>query len=256
MIGCIIQARMSSTRLHGKILKKLDEKKTVLDYVLDQVKCSKKIDDIIVATTNLKKDDIIVSFSQRYGVKFFRGSSQDVLDRYYKCAKKFSFSIIVRITSDNPLIDPEIIDKAILKFKSGSYDLVTTCNVRSFPYGISVEVFSFNALETAWKNALLPHEREHVSPYFIENSDKFRIFNLVNSENLTQIKCTIDNVNDFKLVKQVVSEIKNRPILLKDIVELFSRKRELLNINKDSDPYLGYYKSIDDVKQHGKRKKF
>ena len=122
MIGCIIQARIGSKSLPEKILKKLDEK-TVLDYVIEQTKNSKKIDRIVIATTNLKEDNVIQEFCQNRKIDCFRGSVDDVLDRHYQCAKKYSFKTIVRITSDNPVVDPEIIDLAIKKYQEGQNDI-------------------------------------------------------------------------------------------------------------------------------------
>lgn len=249
MIGCIIQARMGSTRLPGKILKELDHKNTILDYVIEQTKYSKKIEKIIIATTVLKQDQIIVNFCKKNGISFFIGSNNDVLDRYYQCAKKNSFDTIVRITSDNPLVDPEIIDLAIEKFESGNFDMVTTCHIRSFPYGISVEVFSFKALEECWINAKMQSEREHVITYMHKKNNNFKIFNLINEDNLTYINCTVDNESDYKLVKKVIYEIKERPILMKHLVKLFKEKPGLLEINKDSDPYAGFKKSLNEDRE-------
>ena len=243
MIGCIIQARMGSKRLPEKILKKLDEK-TVLDYVIEQTKNSKKIDRIVIATTNLKEDNVIQEFCQNRKIDCFRGSVDDVLDRHYQCAKKYSFKTIVRITSDNPVVDPEIIDLAIKKYQEGQFDMVTTCNKRSYPYGVSVEVFSFESLKESWNNSSLPSEREHVILYIQNKKNNFKIYNLINEKDLTYINCTIDNELDYKLVKKVVFEIKTRPILMKDLIELFDKKPELLEINKNSDPYEGHKNSF------------
>lgn len=239
MIGCIIQARMNSTRLPKKILKKLDEK-TVLDYVIQQTKKSKKIEKMIIATTNLEEDNIIEDFCEKRNIECFRGSVEDVLDRHFQCAKKYSFDPIVRVTSDNPIVDPEIIDLAIEKFQNGKFDMVTTCNKRSYPYGISVEVFSFEALKKSWEESSLPSEREHVVLYIQNKKNNFKIFNLINQKDLTYINCTVDNEADFQLVKKVVSEIKERPILIKHLVGLFKENPELLEINKNSDPYEGH----------------
>ena len=243
MIGCIIQARIGSKRLPKKILKKLDEK-TVLDYVIEQTKNSKKIDRIVIATTNLKEDNVIQEFCQNRKIDCFRGSVDDVLDRHYQCAKKYSFKTIVRITSDNPVVDPEIIDLAIKKYQEGQFDMVTTCNKRSYPYGVSVEVFSFESLKESWNNSSLPSEREHVILYIQNKKNNFKIYNLINEKDLTYINCTIDNELDYKLVKKVVFEIKTRPILMKDLIELFDKKPELLEINKNSDPYEGHKNSF------------
>ena len=243
MIGCIIQARIGSKRLPEKILKKLDEK-TVLDYVIEQTKNSKKIDRMVIATTNLKEDDVIQEFCQNKKIDCFRGSVDDVLDRHYQCAKKYSFDTIVRVTSDNPVVDPEIIDLAIKKYQEGQFDMVTTCNKRSYPYGVSVEVFSFESLKESWNNSSLPSEREHVILYIQNKKNNFKIYNLINEKDLTYINCTIDNELDYKLVKKVVFEIKTRPILMKDLIELFDKKPELLEINKNSDPYEGHKNSF------------
>ena len=244
MIGCIIQARTGSNRLPKKILKKLDDK-TILDYVIQQTEKSKKIEKMILATTNLDEDNIIEDFCTEKNIECFRGSENDVLDRYYQCAKKYSFDPIVRITSDNPIVDPEIIDLAIEKFQKGKFDMVTTCNKRSYPYGISVEVFSFKVLKKSWEKSRLSSEREHVVLYIQNKKNNFRIFDLINPENLTYINCTVDNEADFQLVKKVVSEIKERPILMKHLVKLFKEKPELLEINKNSDPYEGHKKSFE-----------
>lgn len=248
MIGCIIQARMGSKRLPGKILKKLDETNTILDYVINQTKNSKKIEKIIVATTNSEKDDVIEKFCHERKITCFRGNEEDVLDRYYQCAKKFSFETIVRITSDNPMTDPEIIDLAVEKFKDGEYDMVTTCNQRSYPHGISVEVFSFSALKESWGKAKLPSEREHVVLYIQNPKNNFKVFDLIHSEYFTYINCTVDNKEDFELSKKIVKEIKHRPILMKHVVKLFDDKPELLEINKKSDPYEGHKKSFEQDK--------
>ncbi len=134
MIGCIIQARMGSTRLPGKVMQKIDNTSTVLDYVINQIRFSKRIDKIIVATTNLIEEDIICEHLSSKKIQFFRGSSEDVLDRYYQCAKEFSIANIVRITADNPLIDPNIVDLVIDEYKNKKCDYVSNTLHRTFPY--------------------------------------------------------------------------------------------------------------------------
>ena len=124
MIGCIIQARIGSERLPRKILKKIDDKNTILDYVINQTSNSKKIKKIVVATTELNEDDIVAKFCNDREIDCFRGSVDDVLDRHYQCAKKYSFNPIVRVTSDNPIVDPEIIDLCINTYEKGQFDMV------------------------------------------------------------------------------------------------------------------------------------
>ena len=156
---------MGSKRLPGKVMMDLDGKNCLLDYVLNQLSYSKLIDKIIVATTKLQEDDIIVNHVQKRNLEVFCGSSNDLLDRYYQCAQKNNLEHIVRITSDNPLIDPKIVDMVIEKYMNTEYDYVTNALIRTYPYGTETEVFSMIALEKAWKKAVLPSEREHVTPY-------------------------------------------------------------------------------------------
>ena len=231
--GCIIQARMGSTRLPGKVLMKLDKQNTVLDYVIQQLKHCKNIEKIIIATTSLKEDDIIETFGKNNNILYFRGNSLDVLDRYYQCAKLHNLTIIIRITADNPLIDPNIVEKVLTKFKSHSYDYISNTVVRSFPYGIETEVFSFDALEKAWNNAKNDNEREHVTPYFYNNPKKFKVYNIKNQNDLSSLRWTVDQIEDFTLVKNIISKIDKRPILMDDIVSLLTKEPDLLAINKN-----------------------
>ena len=236
MIGCIIQARMSSTRLPGKVMKRIDNENTILDCVINQLQSSKEIKNLVIATTEQKEDDVIVEFLQKRKVKYFRGSKQDVLDRYYQCAKKFGFSEIIRITSDNPLIDYEIVDVTVKRFKSNNYDYITTdlpLNTfhRTYPSGYSVEVFTFSALENAWENAKLLSEREHVTPYFYKNNEIFKQTSIENSEDLSRFNCTVNTKYDLELIQKIYSNIKKRPILLSDVIKLFKANPELVKIN-------------------------
>ena len=236
MIGCIIQARMNSTRLPSKVMKKVDNENTILDCVINQLQSSKEIKNLVIATTEQKEDDVIVEFLQKRKVKYFRGSKQDVLDRYYQCAKKFGFSEIIRITSDNPLIDCEIADMVVKHFKSNNYDYITTdlpLNTfhRTYPSGYSVEVFTFSALENAWKNAKLLSEREHVTPYFYKNNEIFKQTSIENSEDLSRFSCTVNTKYDLELIQKIYSNIKKRPILLSDVIKLLKANPELVKIN-------------------------
>jgi len=236
MIGCIIQARMSSTRLPGKVMIKIDKENTVLDCVINQLQDSKEIKNIVIATTDQKEDDVIVEFLKKKGIKYFRGSKQDVLDRYYQCAKKFNFSEIIRITSDNPLIDYEIADMVVKHFQSNNYDYISIDQPlntfhKTYPSGYNVEVFTFSALENAWKNTKLPSEREHVTPYFYKNKEIFKQTNVKNSEDFSNFRCTVDTKYDIELVQKIYSNIKKRPILLSDVIKLFKKNPQLPTIN-------------------------
>ena len=237
MIGCILQARMSSTRLPGKVMMKIDNENTMLDCVINQLKNSKQTKNLVIATTEQKEDDVIVELVKRRKIKYFRGSKKDVLDRYYQCAKKFNFSEIIRITSDNPLIDYEIVDTVVEHFKSNNYDYITIDRPQistfhqTYPWGYNVEVFTFSALENAWKNTKLTSEREHVTPYFYKNNEIFKQTSIENSEDLSRFNCTVNTKYDLELIQKIYSNIKKRPILLSDVIKLFKANPELVKIN-------------------------
>jgi len=245
MIGCIVQARMGSSRLPGKVMKKIDDK-FLLDYVLDQLKSSKRIEKIFVATTTLPMDDLICEHLSSKDITFFRGSPDDVLDRYFQCAKNFSIDTIVRITADNPLIDPNIVDLVINKYNNTKCDYGTNCLPRTFPYGTEVEIFSFKKLHQVWLNAKKPSEREHVTPYFYNHPELFKIINLENSKNISNLRWTIDRENDLKLFQTIISKINHRPILLNDILTLYSKEPKLFEQNKPIIQNEGYIKSLKD----------
>ena len=243
MIGAVIQTRMGSSRLPGKVLLKLDEG-SVLDYVINQVKYCKLVNKIIIATTNLLEDNVIIQNAKDNGVQYFRGHPTDVLDRYYQCAKEHDLSTIIRITSDCPLIDPEIVDLMIRTFNENTYDYISNNKPKTFPYGLDVEVFSFNALENAWKNAQLPSEREHVTSFIYKNLDKFHIHNIEFRDDFSKLRLTIDRINDFKLIQIIVGKIKSRPILIKDILEIYKKEPKLFEINQNYVTDEGYLKSL------------
>ena len=239
---------MGSTRLPGKVMMKVDKTNTILSYLISQLKNSKKIDKIIIATTDLQEDEVIVNHAKILKTNLFRGNAVYVLDRYYQCAKKFSSKIIVRITADNPLIDPNIVDDIIKQFVKNSSDYITNANPRTYPYGTEVEVFSFQALEKASNNAKKPSEREHVTPYFHNNKNKFKISAMKYSENISHLRWTVDRENDLKFVRKIVSRIKKRPILMTDIIKLISQDPAITSINNTNIPNNEYLKSLENDK--------
>ncbi len=242
-LGCIIQSRMGSTRLPGKVLKELETGKTCLDFVIQQLQDVFGIDNIVIATTNLEEDDIIEQFCKNRKINVFRGESINVLDRYYNCAKKFDIENIVRITSDCPLIDPKIVLELIKMMKTGKFDYVTNTLNRTFPTGLDVEIFTFHALEQSWKIAELPSEKEHVTPFIKKNSKIFKHHNLENNIDKSDVRITLDTPEDLMLIRSVISKISNRPIFYKDLIDLFEREPEILSINKNV-KHDGYERSL------------
>ena len=241
--GIILQTRMGSSRLPGKVLMKADETNLMLDYSINQLKHCKNSDKIIVATSNLERDDPIEEHCKTLNMDFFRGDEQDVLDRHYQCAKKYSLSHIVRIPSDKPLIDPQIVDSIIDFFKENDFDYVANFEIiqknnslifnSTYPSGTEVEIFSFNALEMAWKNAKTSDEREHVTPYLYLNPKIFKIKHIHQSKNLSHFRWSLDYENDMHLIREIIKRISNRPILTNDIIKLLDENPKLYNINKD-----------------------
>jgi len=168
-----------------------------------------------------------------------------VLDRYYQCAKKFNFSTIVRITPDNPLIDPHIIDQVISLFINSKSDYVGNEHPKTYPLGFAVDVFSFTSLEKSWNEAKLPSEREHVTPYMYKNKNLFKNKNHFYEKNISNIRCTVDTIQDFKLIEKIIEKINKKPIYLENILTLFSNEPELLKINSHI-KHDGYDRSLKD----------
>ena len=236
---------MGSTRYPGKVMEKLNGEKKVLDYVINQLRFSKSIENVIIATTTLKQDDVIVNYAKDNNLKYFRGESLDVLDRYYQCAKEFSLETIVRMTSDCPFLDPRIVDKTVCFFQENNFDYVSNNIIRTFPIGVDTEVFSFQALEKAWKEAVLPSEREHVTPFIKKNNNIFEIFNLENEQKVPIYRITIDRREDLRFLKEIAKNINHEPILMKDVYDLLETKPEILNLyNEKMNVVEGYNKSL------------
>ncbi len=236
---------MGSSRLPGKVMMKLDDENTVLEHVIKQLSFCKLIDKKIIATTNLEQDNVIEETAKKLGLEFFRGSSENVLERYYECAKKFNVDHILRITSDCPLIDPEIVDRVIEEYLTKKYDYVSNTLPRTYPIGTDAEIFSFNILEKAWKNATLSSEKEHVTPYIRNKKERFRLGNIQNSKKIDHLRWTLDRIEDFHLIKTIIDKIDTRPIFMADILNLFSKQPELIEINEHISSDEGMLRSLE-----------
>ena len=203
----IIQARMGSTRLPGKVLKDIHGR-TMLARVVRRSMRSALIDKVVVATTKNKVDDVIVSECESLGVSSFRGSEADVLDRYYEAAKTFSADIVVRITSDCPLIDPEIIDRVVHAFLDSSPDYASNTIKSTYPRGLDVEVFTFGALERAWREASAGFPSTCTSHLYIyQHPDLFKILSVTCDENWSNYRWTVDTKEDLDLIRAIYAKI-------------------------------------------------
>lgn len=241
-IVIIIQARTDSRRFPKKVLA-IVKGKPLLWHVINRVK-QMNHDKIVVATTSRKIDDKIVEIAKMSNVKYFRGKTNDVLDRFFKTAKKYDADIIVRITADCPLIDPIESNKVIDRFLTGKYDYVTSDD-ETYPKGIDTECFSFTLLKKAWKNAKLKSEREHVTPYIWKRPNKFKIGKIYNSNPIKQ-RWVVDYKDDLVFVKKIYEKLymNSKVFVMKDILKILKKEPQLLKINQDHDPNEGYNLSL------------
>ena len=245
-VVAIIQARMSSSRLPGKVLAEI-EGKTLLTHVINRVKSSKSVDEIVVATTKLDEDLPICRVALISGTNIYQGSDEDVLDRFYTAAKQFSADIIVRITSDDPFKDPGIIDKIVYHLLNNTQlDYVSNTIEPTYPEGLDVEAFRFGALERAWRQARLHSEREHVTPYIWKNPDKFKLDNLKNYKNLSHLRWTVDYNEDLYFAREIYRRLSDKGIFqMGDVLEILEAEPELIKINSCIERNLGYKLSSD-----------
>ena len=207
----VTQARLGSTRLPGKVLKEVGGK-TLLQIHLDRLKKCINISEIIVATTNKQQDLIIFDKVSEWGFSTTRGSELDVLDRFYQAVKDENADWIVRVTSDCPLIDPNLVDKVITFVQKNNTDYGSNLLIEHFPDGQDVEVFKFSALKKAWENAKLLSEREHVTPYIRNNSNGkgsslFTAINYPCDSDFSKIRMTVDEDKDFKLIEILIQKL-------------------------------------------------
>jgi len=240
----LIQARMGSSRFPGKVLQNLAGR-PMLWHVVNRVRAAKSVDQVVIATTDRAVDDPIAKFCEQEGIDYFRGSEHDVLDRFYRAAKANGADVVVRITADCPLIDPAVIDKVLERFARGNCDYA--CNVirYTYPDGLDTEVFSFAALEQAWREASKPSEREHVTPYL--RTGKFRIAN-VESEipvSPADYRWTVDHPADLEFVRRVYAAFaENGEFGFRDVFDLLKERPDLATIQAETITNEGYYKSL------------
>ena len=254
----VIQARMGSTRLPGKILKPILGE-PMLARMLERVKRAKKLDSIMVATSDKPEDDVVAELAGKCDVPVFRGSEKDVLDRYYQAAKQAGAStdtVIVRLMADCPLHDPAVIDEAVQHFADAHDGLAYGGTVSNYPEGLDFDIFTFDALEEAWKNARLPSEREHVGRYFINHPERFHALPLtIGERNDSQMHWSVDTQADFNFVTKVFEQLYPvDPRFTKDdVLVLLAQQPELLEINKGGTGYEGLAKSLredEEFKKH------
>jgi spore coat polysaccharide biosynthesis protein SpsF len=249
MITAIIQARMGSTRLPGKVLKMLAGQ-PMIAHVIQRTRAACKLDQVVLATTQDASDDPLAEFAASLGVVVFRGSVDDVLDRYYQAAKSSGATTVIRITGDCPVIDPAVIDATVGLFQSGDYDYVSNFIHRTYPDGLDTEVMRFSALETAWQEAALKSEREHVTPYLYKHPEKFQQVGLVQPIDLSAYRWTVDEPRDFEFITAIYDALytENPSFDMAAIAKLLDNHPELLDVNAGISGNEGYLKSLEEDK--------
>ncbi|WP_058307195.1 cytidylyltransferase domain-containing protein [Gracilibacillus massiliensis] len=233
-VVAIIQARMGSSRLPGKVLRKVMGK-PLLYYQLMRVSRASKLDDLVVATSTLSKDNRIVNFCTSHNINYYRGSEQDVLTRYVEAARKSGADVIVRLTADCPLMDPILIDQLVECFLSEQdVDYLSNVITRTYPRGLDIEVFSNSALMKVNQLATTASHREHVTSYFLAHSEKFLLRNVSNQHDISCHRWTVDTIEDFQLIEHILTELypNNRYFSVDDVLEILEHHPEWYQLNR------------------------
>lgn len=231
MVGAIVQARMTSTRLPGKVMMEICGR-PVIDYLLERLSFCKNLQIIVLATTTNREDDPVADYVQKKGIPLYRGSEHDVLDRYYQAARQFGVTDIMRITADCPLLDPNICDRLVEAYLHKKVDYIVTA--QTFAEGLDGEVFSFKILEKAWKEARLKTEREYVTQYFHNQKQLFKMSILHNERDDSKYRFTVDEKNDFLVVKSILEEFTrqgNKVYQTADIKKFLDAHPEIFVLN-------------------------
>jgi spore coat polysaccharide biosynthesis protein SpsF len=230
----IVQARMGSTRLPGKVLQDLAGE-PMLARVVNRTCRAKTLQEVVIATTTNTVDDVIVKLCEARGWSWFRGSEEDVLDRYYRAAKKYQADFIVRITSDCPLIDPEVIDQVVQEFLERQPEVDYASNTwprRTFPRGLDTEVMRMDVLERAWREDRNPAWREHVTPYIYRNPNRFRIHNVVSPVDYSAMRWTVDTQEDLAFVRQIYNYFGHDRFSWREVLKVLEEHPEWVEINR------------------------
>jgi spore coat polysaccharide biosynthesis protein SpsF len=236
-IVALVQARMSSSRLPGKVLKTIHNK-PMLAWVVERTSRAHQVDEVAVATTFDPADEAIESWCKAANIACYRGSMFDVLDRFYQAAKLFSADVIVRVTADCPVIDPQVIDETVDAFFAHQADFAANRLPppwgRTYPIGLDTEVCSFAALELAWKNAKEAHEREHVMPYLYDVADRFKVYQLNTSPDYGDLRWTVDTAKDLVFMQTLFGLLPDpNSFTWLDVLEITNSHPELAAINAD-----------------------
>ncbi len=236
-VVAIVQGRVDSSRLPGKVLMEVGGK-PMLQYVVDRVRLASLVDEVVVATTQDASDDRIEELCSNLSIACYRGSTQDVLDRFYQAAICYQAEVVVRITGDCPLVDPRLIDETIRAREAHQADFCSNRLPppfsRTFPIGLDVEVVTFTALETAWRNATEKHEREHVLPFLYEVPGRFHVFILDHEKDLGEIRWTVDTPADLEVVRQIIRQFDGKQdYSWLEVLDYYMKNKHRFRVNQN-----------------------
>lgn len=231
-IIAIIQARMSSTRLPAKVLLPIGGK-PVLEYVIARTRQAVSINNVVIATTKNAEDNAIVDFCKNNSTDFYRGDLHNVLDRYFQAAKLYKADVIIRVTSDCPLVDGMLIDRGLQLFRSEGFEYVSNTVTRTFPRGFDFEIFTFDALKTAHTRATDEAEKEHVTPYIWRNHPQdFKIAQVTQQKDASKYRITIDTPEDFEVLRLLIEKYGAHRKNASEIIDILDQHPEIARINE------------------------
>jgi len=248
-ITVIIQARSDSSRFPKKVFEKI-EGKYLIWHVINRIKQAKSVEQIVLATTTLNEDKKLLEIASDLNILGFSGDENNVLNRFYDCATQIDADPIIRITGDCPLIDPLLLNTMIEFFLEHDYDYISNRIIPTFPDGLDIEIFTFNALKKAKSNSKWLSELEHVTPYISKNPDKFKLFNFKNKNNLSHLRWCVDEKEDLIFVKKIYEKLTPKLIFSMDeILKILKNNPSLLQINNEIIRDEGYMKSLQNDKK-------
>lgn len=242
----IVQARMGSSRLPGKVLAEIGGR-PMLAHVMERAASIPGVEKVMLATSVDPRNEPLLALAASMGIEAYAGSESDVLDRYYQAANKIGADVVVRVTADCPLLDPHVSGLVVSCFMRGDVDYASNAHPATYPDGLDTEVFAFSALDRAWREAALPSEREHVTPFIWKRTDIFRTANVTNDVDLSAFRWTVDNPEDLELVRAIDNRMHMLGRLsygLLDIIQLLREEPELSNLNRHVPRDAGYAKSV------------
>jgi len=245
MILGILQARASSRRLPGKVLKPILGR-PMLERQIERLRRARRLDKLVVATSTDASDEAIAALCQSLAIDCFRGSLDDVLDRFYQAARRYAPRAVVRLTGDCPLADPQVIDQLIDMHVTGGFDYISNVVRRSYPDGLDAEVMEFHCLETAWREATLPSEREHVTPFIRSQREHYRFGDLVQPQDLSNQRWVVDDPEDFTFVSAIYEALypANPAFTTADILALLEHRPDIAARMGHAPANEGYQRSL------------